>query len=157
MTLELICTELGKQHALPSLSATIIDDAIRGVLKTSPLVLIDVKSGHLCDGQKRVLIYRSEPEFEKLLSSITEGLDGDGVQRAVKKYFEYVTLSHVWEGKEPLFQDVNNAGSVWDLDESYPLNQKLRHFCKVVRADGYRWAWSDTCCIDKTISTVLNQ
>ena len=156
MTLGLICTELGKKHALPSRSATIIEDAIRGVLKTSPIVLIDVKSGHLCDGAKRILVYKSEPEYEKPLSSITEELDGDGVQRAVKKYFEYVTLSHVWEGKEPSFQDVNNTGSVWDLDKSFPLNQKLRNFCKVVRADGYRWAWSDTCCIDKMVSTVLN-
>ena len=39
----------------------------------------------------------------------------------------------------------------------YPLNEKLRQFCEVVRTENYRWAWSDTCCIDKTISTVLNQ
>ena len=56
-----------------------------------------------------------------------------------------------------MFQDVNKAGSVWNLDGSLPLNQKLRNFCEVVRADGYRWAWSDTCCIDKTVSTVLDQ
>ena len=157
MTLGLICTELGKKHALPSQSATIIDDAIHGVLQTSPLVLIDIKSGHLCDGPKRVRIYKSEPGFEKLLSSTVKRSDSDGVQRAVKKYFEYVTLSHVWEGEEPLFQDVNNAGSVWNLDKSFSLNQKLRNFCEAVRADGYRWAWSDTCCIDKTINAVLNQ
>ena len=157
MTLGLISTELRKKHALPSRSAVIIDDAIRVVLQTSPLVLIDVESGHLCDGPKRVRLYKSEPEFEQLLSSITERSGRDGVQRAVKKYFEYVTLSHVWEGEEPLLQDVGHAGSVWDLDRSFPLNQKLRNFCKMVRADGYRWAWSDTCCIDKTISTVLSQ
>ncbi|KAF8425064.1 hypothetical protein L210DRAFT_3743779, partial [Boletus edulis BED1] len=64
--------------------------------------------------------------------------------------------SHVWQGKEPSFQDVNQAGSVWGLDSS-PLNEKLRKFCEVARSDGYRWAWSDTYCIVKTISTVLNQ
>ncbi|KAN0093427.1 hypothetical protein V8E55_004211 [Tylopilus felleus] len=63
-------------------------------------------------------------------------------------------FSHVWEGKEPLFQDVTAVGLVWDLDPS-PLNEKLRKFCEVVRDDeeNYRWAWGDTCCIDKTTSS----
>jgi hypothetical protein len=87
---------------------------------------------------------------------MTQELDNGRIQRVVAEYFQYVTFSHVWEGKEPSFQDVNMANSVWDLDSS-PLNEKLRKFCEVVRAHGYRWAWSDTCCIDKTISTVLNQ
>ena len=87
---------------------------------------------------------------------MTKELDDGRIQRVVEEYFQYVTLSHVWEGKEPSFQDVNLAISVWDLDSS-PLNEKLRKFCEMVRTDGYRWAWSDTCCIDKTISAVLNQ
>ena len=82
--------------------------------------------------------------------------DDGRIQRVVEEYFQYVTFSHVWEGKEPSFQDVILANSIWDLDPS-PLHEKLRNFCQVVRSDGYRWAWSDTCCIDKTISTVLNQ
>lgn len=67
-------------------------------------------------------------------------------------------FSHVWEGNEPLFQDVTAVGLVWDLDPS-PLNEKLRKFCEVVRDDeeNYRWAWGDTCCIDKTTSTMLNE
>ncbi|KAF8545550.1 hypothetical protein OG21DRAFT_1429098, partial [Imleria badia] len=87
---------------------------------------------------------------------MTEKLDDERIQRVVEEYFLYVMLSHVWQGKEPSFQDVNLAGSVSQLDSS-PLNEKLRQFCEVVRTEGYRWAWSDTCCIDKTISTVLNQ
>ena len=87
---------------------------------------------------------------------MTEELDYERIQHVVKKCFRYVTLSHVWGGKEPSFQDVNLAGSVWELDSS-PLNEKLRQFCEVVRSRGYQWAWSDTCCIDKTNSTVLNQ
>ena len=157
MRLELISAELGKKYISPPQSVVIIDDAIRGVLNISPLVLIDVKSGHLCDGPKRIRIFKSEPEFRELLASIIEQSDSDRVQPAVEKYFQYVTLSHVWEGEEPSFQDVNKAGSIRNLDESFPLNQKLRKFCEVVHTEGYRWAWSDTCCIDKTISTVLNQ
>ncbi|KAF8547157.1 WD40 repeat-like protein [Imleria badia] len=110
--------------------------------------------------------------FTRMLSLIEESPDPD-THRLVKKYvsptrsdrtitnvvheyFQYVTLSHVWGGKEPPFQDVSLADSVWELNLS-PLNERLRKFCEVVRTDGYRWAWSDTCCIDKTISTVLNQ
>ena len=135
-----------------------IVNVVNVVSGISPLVLIDVKSGFLCDGPKRRDIFKSEQQFEELVSSMTEQLDHERIQRVVEEYFRYVTLSHVWdsEKKEPLFQDVNLAGSVWKLD-SLPENEKLRQFCEVVRDDGYRWAWSDTCCIDKTISTVLNR
>ena len=119
-------------------------------------MLIDVNSGFLCDRQKRSHTFKSEPKFKELLSSMTEELDNERILREVEEYFRYVTFSHVWQGKEPSFQDVNAANSVWELDSS-PLNEKLRKFCEAVRTEGYRWAWSDTCCIDKTISTVLNQ
>ncbi|KAI9569843.1 hypothetical protein HD554DRAFT_2327802 [Boletus coccyginus] len=148
--------QLAQKYVSPTRSETIIDTAIRGVLKICPLVLIDVKSGRLCDGPARAHTFKSESQFEELVSSMTKELDDGRIQQVVEEYFQYVTLSHVWEGKEPSFQDVNLANSVWNLDSS-PLNEKLRKFCEVVRSDGYRWAWSDTCCIDKTISTVLNQ
>ena len=133
-----------------------IDDVVRGVFRASPLVLIDVKSGRLCDGTERSRTFESEGQFQELVSSLTEELDDRRIQRVVEEYFQYVMLSHVWNGKEPLFQDVNRVGSVWKLDSS-PPNEKLSNFCEVVSKEGYRWAWSDTCCIDKTISTVLNQ
>ncbi|KAF8554956.1 hypothetical protein OG21DRAFT_1508243 [Imleria badia] len=148
--------QLGTKYVSPSHSEKIIDNVVHGVSKTSPLVLIDVKSGLLCDGQKRWDTFKSEPEFKELRSSMTQKLDDERIQRVVVEYFRYVTLSHVWQGKEPSFQDVNLAGSVWQLDWS-PLNEKLRQFCEVVRTERYRWAWSDTCCIDKTTSMVLNQ
>ncbi|KAG6377280.1 hypothetical protein JVT61DRAFT_15065 [Boletus reticuloceps] len=148
--------QLGKKFVSPSRSDTIINDIIRGVLKVSPLVLVDVKSGRLCDVPERTHVFKSEPLFKEMVSSMTKELDNTRIQQVAEDYFRYVTLSHVWREKEPSFQDVNQADSVWELDLS-PLNEKLRKFCEVVRSDGYRWAWSDTCCIDKTISTVLNQ
>ena len=87
---------------------------------------------------------------------MTQVVDDGHIQRMAEEYFQYVTFSHVWAGKEPSFQDVNSVNSIWNLDSS-PLNEKLKGFCRVVRKDGYRWAWSDTCCIDKMISKVLNQ
>ena len=65
-------------------------------------------------------------------------------------------FSHTWERKEPTFKDVNLVNSVWALDKS-PLNEKFRQFYQTAREDGYRWAWSDTCCIDKDTSSILNQ
>ncbi|KAF8431059.1 WD40-repeat-containing domain protein [Boletus edulis BED1] len=135
---------------------TAIDDIIHGVFKISPLVLIDVKSGRLCSGAERAYMFKSEPHFKALVSSMTKERDDRRIQQVVEDFFRYVMLSHVWRGKEPSFQDVEQAGSVWKLDSS-TLNEKLHKFCRVVHSDGYRWAWSDTCCIDKTISTVLNQ
>ena len=64
-------------------------------------------------------------------------------------------FSHTWEGKEPTLKDVNLVDSVWKLDDS-PLNEKLRQFCTTASKD-YRWAWSDTCCIDKDTSAILSQ
>ena len=149
--------ELGKKYISPSRLGSAIDDVVRGVLKVSPPVLIDVKNGRLCDAPERMRTFRLEPQFKELVSSMTHELDNGRIQQVVEEYFLYVTLSHVWQGKEPSFQDVNLAGSVWKLDSSFPLNEKLRKFCEVVRDDGYRWVWSDTACIDKTISTILNQ
>lgn len=120
-------------------------------------MLIDIKSGHLCDEQERIRTFKSDQEFKALVSSMPKVLDNELIHRAVVKNFQYVTLSHVWGGREPLLQDVNQATSVWELDSSSSPNAKLREFCKVVRKDGYRWAWSDTCCIDKTNPEVLRK
>ncbi|KAG8216979.1 hypothetical protein J3R82DRAFT_7285 [Butyriboletus roseoflavus] len=148
--------QLGHEYISPSRSETMIDSVIREIFKICPLVLIDVKSGRLCDGPERLRTFKSEPQFKELVSSMTEKLDDIHILQVVEKYFQYVMFSHVWEGKEPSFQDVNLVYSVWHLD-SAPLNEKLCKFCEVVQSEGYRWAWSDTCCIDKTVSTVLNQ
>ncbi|KIJ65762.1 hypothetical protein HYDPIDRAFT_87537, partial [Hydnomerulius pinastri MD-312] len=70
-------------------------------------------------------------------------------------------FSHTWEGQEPTFQDVSKSSekSVYKLDPSSRLNEKLRKFCEMVRDDheGYRWSWSDTCCIDKTIEAAYKK
>ncbi|KIK11900.1 hypothetical protein PISMIDRAFT_84849, partial [Pisolithus microcarpus 441] len=68
----------------------------------------------------------------------------------------YVMFSHAWQGKEPLFQDVSIVKSVWNLPKA-PLNEKLRNFCKETQGLGHKWAWSDTCCIDKASNSILNQ
>ena len=135
---------------------TAIDAAIHEIFKIYPLVLIDIKTGLLCDGPERTRVFKADPAFKELVSSMTEELDENCILQVVSGYFRYVTFSHTWEGKEPSFQEVNVVKSVWVLHPS-PLNDKLRKFCEMVRDDGYRWAWSDTCCIDKSTSTLFSR
>jgi len=45
---------------------------------------------------------------------------------------------------------------VYDLNPVYGV-PKLQSFCKVARDRGYRWAWSDTCCIDKNNNIDLQE
>ena len=37
------------------------------------------------------------------------------------------------------------------------VGRKLQQFCIVAEQHGYRWAWADTCCIDKTSSAELEE
>ncbi|KIK18950.1 hypothetical protein PISMIDRAFT_108651, partial [Pisolithus microcarpus 441] len=149
-------TELRKNYISPSQTIAAIDAIVRGILKSCPLVVIDVKTGYLCDGPERMRIFKDSPTFKELVSSMTSKLDHERIQRVVEGFFGYVMLSHVWQGNEPLFQDVKGVKSVWKLPNT-ALNEKLRNFCKETRRLGHNWAWSDTCCIDKTTNSVLNQ
>ena len=64
-------------------------------------------------------------------------------------------FSHKWEDNEPLFQQVLQT-AVYDLEKS-PTHEKLQTFCKIVRDGGYEWAWSDTCCINKSDNFMLQE
>ena len=77
------------------------------------------------------------------------------IKREVRQYFRYVMLSHKWEENEPLFHQVVHI-AVYDLEQS-PTHDKLKTFCKIVRNAGFGWAWSDTCCINKSDHFVLQE
>lgn len=128
---------------------------ISDVLKQRPPVLIDTRTGHLCHGSLRILTLEADPAYKDLLSSIGER-DQDRFRRGVETFFEYVMFSHKWNEtcREPLFHDVLGKSVYNDLDRS-PTNDKLHNFCQTVRETGHRWAWSDTCCINRTDPSVL--
>ncbi|KAI6047019.1 hypothetical protein EDC04DRAFT_954766 [Pisolithus marmoratus] len=149
-------TQLRKNYISPSETTATIDLIIRGILESCPLVVIDVITGCLCDGPERMRIFKASPTYKELVSSVTKELDKERIRRVVGSFFGYVMFSHVWQGKEPSFQDVNVVKSIWNLPDTSP-NEKLRNFCKEARRLGHNWAWSDTCCIDKTTSSILNQ
>jgi hypothetical protein len=130
-----------------------VEGAIREVVDTqlenTPLRLLNTFTGRLFDREAQANAFKASIEYEKLLSSTTKLADFrvERIQDVVITYFRYVTLSHRWSGKEPLLQDIQDK-VIYDLD---PVGSvaKLQSFCKTARDAGYRWAWSDTCCIDK--------
>ena len=130
-----------------------IDDQIGVIHEIYPLVLIYVKTGRLCDAAERIRKFKSDPIFHELVFSMPKALDNERIKEVVARYFRYVMFSHTWEGKEPTFQDVDGK-SVYKPD-AQPLKIKLRRFCETVQNDseGYLWAWSDTCCINKENET----
>ena len=77
------------------------------------------------------------------------------IRRVARKYFQYIVLSHKWEDNEPLFQEVVQI-MVYDLGDS-PTHDKLRTYCKIAQQAGFRWAWSDTVCIDQSEKAVLQE
>ncbi|KAM5534017.1 hypothetical protein V8D89_012337 [Ganoderma adspersum] len=87
----------------------------------------------------------------------------------------YAILSHVWDRNgEQTFQDIQRIHAERRLEESSAVkdenteklvtvwederfSKKLRSFCAFARANGYRFAWADMCCIDKTSSAELSE
>ncbi|KAI6144914.1 hypothetical protein BKA82DRAFT_4168036 [Pisolithus tinctorius] len=150
--------KLRKNYVSPLETITAIGPVIHSILNSCPLVVINVTTGCLCDRPERIRIFKAHPLFKELVSSITKEVDNERILQVVARFFGYVMFSHAWQGNEPSFQDVNavESKSVWQLPNT-PLNEKLRNFCKETRRLGYNWAWSDTCCIDKSTSSILNQ
>ena len=65
---------------------------------------------------------------------------------------KYVILSHTWGSEEVSYKD-------WYMQSSYKKAgyRKVHNFCKICCRNGYKWAWVDTCCIDKTSSAELSE
>ncbi|KAI5981867.1 hypothetical protein EDC04DRAFT_2916171 [Pisolithus marmoratus] len=149
----LLYDTMRKNYISPDETLARINSTVVEILKSCPLVVIDVNTGRLCDDSEWKHVFEASSTFADLVLSMTKELDNERIRREIAVFFRYVMLSHVWQGKEPLFQDVE---CVWDLPDT-ASNKKLRDFCKETRRLGYNWAWSDTCCIDQNTSTILNQ
>ncbi|KAK0622786.1 heterokaryon incompatibility protein-domain-containing protein [Immersiella caudata] len=65
----------------------------------------------------------------------------------------YVILSHTWGPEEIIFGDMGDLAAAkgksgWN---------KIQQTCKIASTQGYRFAWIDTCCIDKSSSAELSE
>ncbi|KAG9309509.1 hypothetical protein JVU11DRAFT_10482 [Chiua virens] len=88
----------------------------------------------------------------------------------IAEYLAFAMFSHRWRGREPSLDDVRKAThGIYSMDDKDlveerpkfihpPKNvifdfstgvEKLQEFCCLVAKCGFRWAWSDTCCINK--------
>ncbi|KAB5580057.1 heterokaryon incompatibility protein-domain-containing protein [Coniochaeta sp. 2T2.1] len=66
---------------------------------------------------------------------------------------EYSILSHTWSQDEVSLHDMQNL----DLAKTKKGFRKIEYCCQQARADGWNFAWIDTCCIDKTSSAELSE
>ena len=141
-----IFVELRHQHAHAKAA---INETVKETLHNVPLRMIDTKTGHLCEEARLRSEFESDPAFGDLIVSMTECMDTALIKRVVKEFFRYVMFSHRWQGREPLCSDVGDQ-SIYSLPtEEMPTAIKLQTFCRTAGKAGYRWAWSDTCCIDQ--------
>ena len=63
----------------------------------------------------------------------------------------YAILSHRWEDEELSFGDVTPE---YQHLKGY---QKVKAFCEEAKRNNFRYAWADTCCIDKKSSAELGE
>ncbi|KAH0826267.1 hypothetical protein J3R83DRAFT_5737 [Lanmaoa asiatica] len=72
---------------------------------------------------------------------------------------KYAIFSHRWGAHEPSYQQLS-LNKRW-MDDPTPINSpgllKLLRFCDKARVHGCVYAWSDTCCIDKSSSAELEE
>ncbi|KAG2356060.1 hypothetical protein BDR07DRAFT_1613333 [Suillus spraguei] len=121
--------DLRQQYIHPSQAEDAIQRAVWIELDNAPLRLLNTSTG---------LYLRTER-----------------IKEVVVMYFRCVLLSHRWEEMEALLQDIQDK-VVYELNGLGGI-AKLQSFCKVARDTGYRWAWMDTCCIDKRSNTEVQE
>ncbi|OAX36019.1 hypothetical protein K503DRAFT_331321 [Rhizopogon vinicolor AM-OR11-026] len=149
--------KLRQQYLSPSEAERTILKAIHARLENAPFRLLDTTTGLLCDREAQISAFTTSTKYEELLLSTMkhENLRMEHIEEVVMMYFHWVMLSHRWEGEEPLLHDIQEK-VVYELD---PVDGvvKLQSFCKAAHDMGYRWAWSDTCCIDKNNNVDLQK
>jgi tetratricopeptide (TPR) repeat protein len=149
--------KLRKEYLSLSEAEGAVRKAIGIQLDTAPLRLFNTTTGLLCDREVQISTFRTSTEYKELLSLIMKHADlrNERITEVVATYFRCVMLSHRWEGKEPLLQDVQDK-IVYKMNSLGGI-VKLQKFCEIARDAGYHWAWSDTCCIDKSNSVELQE
>jgi hypothetical protein len=66
----------------------------------------------------------------------------------------YAILSHTWATEEASFQEMQSCDEIVRKKAGY---NKIKHCCEIAKSDGFKHAWIDTCCIDKTSSSELSE
>ncbi|KAG6331876.1 hypothetical protein ID866_7213 [Astraeus odoratus] len=138
----------------------LINDLIQETLYSLPPRLLQAHTGILFTQNEMVSQFQESTQYQTLVILLENVNDWHStishMQKTIVAYFQYVTLSHRWELNEPLLEDILHNGSIYDMPPKDGLT-KLQRFCHTAAGHGYSWAWSDTCCIDKTNSVELQK
>ena len=155
MTCSRSSTGLSGRYINPLSTRETIRKLVQRTIRRLPRLLINTTTGHLYNKAEQASAFETLPIFNELVSSMTTRIDRSRIKWEVRQFFRYVMFSHTWEDNEPLFQQVIQM-TVYDLEKS-PTHDKLQTFCKIVRDSGFKWAWSDTCCINKSDHFILQE
>ncbi|KAG2144578.1 hypothetical protein DEU56DRAFT_910509 [Suillus clintonianus] len=126
------------------INANLRNACIAGDLSTADLLLtqnINADGNNYTSYANRSFVMERRHDWDN-------ALHGFYINTVAAMYFRYAMLSHRWEVKEPLLLDVRGK-VVYVLDPVGSIT-KLHSFCKTARDAGYRWTWSDTCCINRS-------
>ncbi|EIW77488.1 HET-domain-containing protein, partial [Coniophora puteana RWD-64-598 SS2] len=96
-------------------------------------------------------------EIESLTDDELVQRDSASVEELVASVVRYAILSHRWGPKEPTYADLASKSTDRLRCSSGPGYAKLYSFCLEAQRRGYLFAWSDTCCIDKSSSAELDE
>ncbi|KAI5999477.1 hypothetical protein EDD15DRAFT_2128445, partial [Pisolithus albus] len=123
-----------------------------------PTRLLHTHTGVLCNRDAQRSHFMDSQQYSQLLSSCSRCAPHRRtklIHTTISGYFQFVTFSHRWGAGEPLLRDVEGR-SIGDMSSEGGFG-KLKAFCDRARQQGYLWAWSDTCCIDKDSSAELQE
>ena len=139
--------------------AQVVDEIAQKVLSGMPLRLINLNTGTFCSSAELFHAFKRSPEYQTLVRDqlLMPEDHAEKAEDVIRKYFAYVMLSHVWGDDEPLYGDVKLIANVLEMSPSSPGLLKLQNFCCIAKQRGFRWCWSDTCCIDKSSSAELQE
>ncbi|KAG2345397.1 hypothetical protein BDR05DRAFT_998531 [Suillus weaverae] len=149
--------QMRQQYRSPAEAERDIREVIHTQLTNTPLRLLDTTTGLLCDREAQISVFKTSTEYKELVSSTIKHthLRMERIVEVVATYFRCVMLSHRWEEKEPLMQDIQDK-IVYELEAVGGI-VKLQSFCRIAREARCRWAWMDTCCIDKNNNTEVQE
>ncbi|KAK7229300.1 hypothetical protein V2G26_001470 [Clonostachys chloroleuca] len=134
----------------------VLDEFFRYVQNDIPLRLISTVEMTLVDRlavQDYYLPAVEEITETTITNKVLSGIDReDVVKQIIQDTVKYAVLSHRWLPRgEPLFHDLING--IPDV----PGRSKLESYCRLTRQKSLAFAWSDTCCINKSSSAELDE
>ena len=120
-----------RQYKIPLGVRAKIRRIAKATTRHSPLELIDMSTGKIHGRDERIVIFESSPICKELISSMATHINLSCIRHVVRRYFQYVVLSHKWEDQEPLFQEAIRI-AVYDLGDP-PTHNKLQTYCSESR------------------------